>query len=65
MCGFVHVDNKRGHMLISCFGHNVQLGFECVVGQKMSLLWAYWYFNVCVIVMCVPLAFQNWFDNLR
>ena len=25
MCGFVHVDNKCGHMSISCFGDNVQI----------------------------------------
>ena len=35
VCGFVHVDNRCGHMSISCFGQNVQFGLGFVIGQKM------------------------------
>lgn len=33
--GFVHVDSRCGHVLISCFEHNVQFGLWCAIGHKM------------------------------
>ena len=35
MCGLVHVDSRCGLVLISWFGHNVQLGLGYVRGQKL------------------------------
>ena len=46
MCGFVSVDSKRGHVSISWFGHNVQFGFGCVVGQNI-------FFSTCSHVLGV------------
>ena len=41
MCGFVSVDSKRGHVSISWFGHNVQFGFGCVVGQNIFFFYMF------------------------
>ena len=38
MCVFVHVDNRCGHMSISCFGINIQFGFGYVNGENTLFL---------------------------
>lgn len=39
VCGFEHVGSRCGHVSAMLFGHSVQFGFECVVGQNMFFLW--------------------------
>jgi hypothetical protein len=56
MCVFGHVESIYGHMLIVLVGHREQLGFGCVMGQKMFFLWLlmYWaYQSLSVWIMCV------------
>ena len=46
MCRLVHVDSRCGLVLISRFGHNVQLGLGYVRGQKL------FFFNGCPCIGC-------------
>ena len=70
ICGFVHVDNRCGHVSIALFGHRVQFGFGYVSGQKiffrwLPMYWEYRNFNVCVICASdMPAAFQKWLESL-
>ena len=70
MCLFGHVESRCGHVLIALFGHMVQFGFGCAVGQKRFALWlptycAYRIFRVCVICTSeMPWAFHEWFESL-
>ena len=60
--GFLHVDNKWGHVSLSLRWYSVQLGFWCVRDHKTFFLWlpmyyAYWNFNVWVIWASITFSF--------
>ena len=63
-----HVDRMWGHVSLSLRGHNVQLEFCCVKGQKIFFMWlpiycAYLNFSFWVIWASVTcLFFHKWLD---
>ena len=67
--GCSHVDRRWGHVSLSLRLHSVQLGFGCVRGQKMFILWlpmycAYLNLRVWVIWASVAFSFfQKWLES--